>query len=199
MSLSKDNTTKTLLDNALFTQSFEFVTPVPADLCAERLGELPFTDGNSSYTVEIEPIGHDYAFTLWVGNKHQNEPSKARVLGSGWITSQGNKTVVKGEVKIGLNRMLMLTIITIVMGFWMLGMFTSPLWLMYLFYSGGLPIVAPLYLFWQTLKERNKMVNNIQSSVTPYMSDRHSRLGDRQQDSSQEAYHNAQQSSRRQK
>lgn len=186
MTYQNNETTQTLFDNFVFTKSFDFTTPVPIDLCAERLGDLPFQDGNTSYTVEIEPRGDDYAFTLWVGNKHQNTRQKGRVISTGWMTQQGNETLVRGEVKIGTNRMLMLSILTIVTGFWTFGMFTDPyLFFMSIVYTGGILIIAPLYLFWQTLKERNKMVKNIEGAVTPYLSDRRSRLQDQHQNPNQ--------------
>jgi len=175
----------TILRNFTFTQRFHFRTPVPVDLASERISELPFIEGNSNYTTEIEPITDGYLFDIWEGNKYQREPEKARIIGSGTITQYGNETIVKGEVRIGLNRMLMLTIITLLMSFWTFGLFTIPFGFLYLLYTGGLPIIAPIYLMWQSMKKRNQMVEEIKASVTPHLSDRRSRLQDRGQHQSQ--------------
>jgi len=186
---SNQDTAQQLLDNVRFTKSFKFRTPVPAELCADRLGELPFADGKHKYTVELEPNGHDYQFRLWVGNKHQREPAKARCIGSGWITQQGNETLIQGEVKIGTNRMLMLNIIALICGLWTFGMFTVPYWFLYLVYTGGIPIFAPIYLFWQTLKERNDMIDDIEQRITPYLSDRRGRLSRDEHDELADEYY----------
>lgn len=172
--------TETILRNFLFTKRFEFRTIVPVDLAADRISEIPFGDGKGSYTTEIEPVGSGYLFDIWEGNKYQREPEKARVIGSGTITRRGDETIVQGEVRIGLNRMLMLTIITLLMSFWTFGLFTVPFGFLYLFYTGGLPIIAPLYLFWQTMKKRSKLLDEVKVAVTPHLSDRRSRLQEEQ-------------------
>lgn len=180
--------TNSMLDNLQFTKRFQFRTSVPVDIGAERIGDLPFTDGNSKYTTEIEPKNRDYDFDIWAGNKYQRERRKARVTGSGSITQHANDTLVEGEVKIGLNRMLLLSVLMVLNVFWILGLATLPsFWFAYMLIVGGFPAIAPIYLFWQTLKERNKLLADIQGAVTPYLSDkRTTRLQDRQ--STQQSY-----------
>ena len=181
------STAKSLHDNVLFTRRFHFRTPVPMDVCADRIGGMPFVEGNSRYTTEVVPTRRGYHFYVWAGNKHQREPHKARVISTGQIIQRGEETIIEGEAKIGVNRMLMLAILTILMGFWLVGMFSSPLWFLYMFYTAGLPIIAPMYLFWQTLKERNRLINDVQLAVTPHLSDQRAiRLSD--QHSDQEVY-----------
>jgi len=190
-------TSQQVLDYFRFTKSFRFVTPVPPELCAERLGELPFNDGKHKYTVELEPVGGDYQFNLWVGNKYQREPNKARCVGSGWIKRQGDETLVYGDIKIGLNRMLMLNVITLICGIWTIGLLTLPAWFIYLIYTGGIPIFAPLYLYWKTLQERNEMVEDVKSTVTPYLSDRRGRLSQQQYSEITDEFSNPNAQSRR--
>ncbi|GEM_PF-3106659 len=197
MADNQNTITQQLFESTRFTKSFEFRTPVPAHLCAERLGELPFNEGKQKYIVETEQVGDKYQFWLWVGNKYQREPQKARCVGSGWIMQQGDETVVKGEVKFGLNRSLMLLIVSVICGFWTFGMFTVPYWLMYLFYTGGVPIFAPLYLYWQTFKERNGMVDDIQGQVTPFLSDRRGRLSNHQATAGVDDFYNTNEQVRR--
>lgn len=197
MTQNQDTLSQQLLQHFQFTKKFSFRTPVPADLCAERLGELPFADGKHKYVVEIEPIGDNYEFRLWVGNKYQREPQKARCIGSGWITQYSDATVVRGEVKFGLNRSLMLTIVSVICGFWTFGMFSVAFWWLYLIYTGGIPIFAPLYLYWQTFKERNGMVDDIQARITPYLSDRRGRLSTQEHRGLADEYYDTDQQSRR--
>lgn len=170
-----------VLRNFVFTKDFEFRTVVPVEVAANRISEIPFTDGNSNYTTEIEPAVNGYLFDIWEGNKYQREPEKARILGTGTITRLGNETLVRGEVRVGLNRMLMWTIITVLMGMWMWGLFYIPYGFIYLFYTVGFPIFAPLFLLWQSIRKRNAMLEEIQTAITPRIADRRQRLSDQQQ------------------
>ncbi len=181
--------TNSFKDNFQFTKRFQFRTPVPADLCAERIGDLPFTEGKSKYTVEIEPIQGDYEFDIWSGSKRNREARKARVIGHGRIIQRGNETWVEGEIKIGLNRMLGLGVLMVLNLFWILGLMTLPtFWFVYMIVFGGFPAIAPIYLFYQNLKERNTLLNDVQAAVTPYLSDkRASRLKD-QRSATQSSY-----------
>lgn len=188
MTNNRNNLPKTLLNHFVFNKRFQFRTPVPIQLASERVSEIPFTDGNANYTTETEPVGSDYTFDIWEGNKYQRERSKARIVGQGWLTKQGNQTIVQGEVKVSINRMLVLSIITLVMAIWMFSLFIMPFGFIYLLYTGGLPIVAPVYLMWQTLKKRDAMVNEIQTAITPHLSDRQMRLRDQHQNSSFDTY-----------
>lgn len=197
MAGNQDSITQQLLQSLQFKKSFTFRTPVPVELCAQRLGDLPYNDGKQKYTIELEPVGNDYQFKLWVGNRHQREPQKARCIGGGWITQQGNETVVQGEVQFGLNRSLMLMIISIICGLWTFGMFSVTYWWLYLIYTGGILIFAPLYLYWQTFKERNAMIDDIQAQITPFLSDRRGRLSERETSGNRDAYYDAGQQSRR--
>ena len=113
------NNFKTVTDlvirNFVFTKQFEFRTSVPVDVSADRIYDIPFTEGNANYITEIEPVGNGFLFDIWEGNKYQREPSKARIIGTGTITRRGDETIVQGEVRIGLNRMLMLSV-TVLLG-----------------------------------------------------------------------------------
>lgn len=192
-----NNLKSTILRQFLFTKHFEFRTSVPVDLAAERIGEIPFNHGNAHYTTEVEPVGNGYLFDIWEGSKLQREPSKARVIGTGTITRQGNETIVQGEVRIGLNRMLVLSILTLVVSFWTFGLLTMPFGFLYLIYTGGMSIIGPIYLFWQTLKKRSLMLDEVKAAVTPHLSDRQSRLQESQRHSSVDFVSDAGQQRRR--
>jgi len=195
------SSSSSILDNILFTKRFQFRTSVPADVCAERIGNLPFTEGKSKYTTEIDPINNDITFDIWSGSRHQRDPRKARVIGNGRIIQRGHETLVEGEVKIGMNRMLGLGVLMVLNLFWVLALMTLPaFWFVYMIFAGGFPAIAPVYLFYQNLKERNTLLMDIQMAVTPHLSDkRTSRLTEQQ--SSQASYtlvDDEQQSRRRQ-
>lgn len=180
MSNSLKSITDTILKQLLFTQHFEFRTVVPVDLAANRISEIPFDYGKSNYTTEVEPVGNGYLFDIWEGSRRQREPASARVIGTGTITRRGDETIVQGEVRIGLNRMLILSILTLLLSFWTVGLLTEPFGFLYLFYTGGLPVIAPIYLLWQTMKKRGQLREEIKTAVTPHLSDRRFRLQEEQ-------------------
>jgi hypothetical protein len=178
-----------IMDNFQFTKRFQFRTSVPVDVCAERIGNLPFMEGKSKYTTEIDPISGNMTFDIWAGSRRNREARKARVIGNGRIIQQGKETLVEGEVKIGLNRMLGLGVMMMLSLFWVIGVATLPtFWFLYMLFVGGFPTIALVYLFYQNIKERNTLLTDIQMAVTPHLSDkRTSRLED-QQSSSQASY-----------
>ena len=188
MANKQKQSTSSMLDNIQFTKRFQFRTSVPADICAERIANLPFTEGKSKYTTEIDPIHNNITFDIWSGSRHQRDPSKARVIGNGRIIQRGNETLVEGEIKIGMNRMLKLGVLMTLNLFWVLALMTLPaFWFVYMIFAGGFPAIAPVYLFYQNLKERNTLLTDIQGAVTPHLSDKRAiRLTDQQ--SSQASY-----------
>lgn len=186
-----------LLYHAQFTKQFMFRTPVPAYLCVERLGELPFLDGKHEYIIEYEPVGDDFQFWIRLGNKYQFTPQKARCIGTGWITQQNNETVVKGEVQVGRNRMLQIGIMVVIGVLFLLGLWSSLDLLIFFTIIGGMLLVTSLFSFVKSIWERNIMFYDIKTQITPYLSDRRERLSEQETRTNQETDYDASQQSRR--
>lgn len=172
MSQTTRRIVRRILDDFQFKKTFDFRTAVPADLCIKRLEDIPFTDGKHHYTVETEPQESGVDFLMWTGNHYQREPHQARVVGAGHVRQDGREIWVTGYTKIGLRRMLMWSILTLILGFWTFGVFTAPYyWLAYVCFTAGIPLVAPIYLFWKTRRERNQMIKDIQHAIAPRAGD----------------------------
>lgn len=158
-----------LFDNVLFVKRYRFETSLPIDTTVDRLHELShelhgWFYRKPRYVVNSTPMIDHIALDIRAKESRQHY-TVAHTTAQ--LYSDQNTTIIEGEIRFGIVYFVFMLLSVI----WMFFLFQwarvqLPMWIV-LF-----ALAIPIYNFAQMIHHRNKLLNKIETAMTPRMSDR---------------------------
>lgn len=156
-------------NNILFVQRYTFQTPLHMFTVMTRLHELSdekhgWLNRRSRYIVESEDFNDHYTFDIRAkSRRHQYTVSHA--IGTVHLQDD-DSIIVEGEIRFGVGYFfqLMLSVLWMFFVFQIFNLRLSP-WMM------GFIMITPMFSFMHMFRQRNQLINKIQSAITPRLGD----------------------------